>query len=743
MGIKEQLKTGKFGYIGVVIGALLMFAHLTHAPLILLGIFGFGTAALMHTPWIQVVGVAITIASIVFLLRAKKENKDCCDVKEEAQTESMCHSEGSHGEHGAPGMSHGSAGDFLRRFWVVTFLLIPLLLSNTAVTGFIGLPTFDFTKWVSFGIATVIFGFALVFFRHAWMEIQMRRPGMMTLVSLAVASGYLFSIASTFIPALEVEFYLEISTLIWVLLFGHYLEAKSSSAAGSALQEVAKLLPKQAHVLKGGKEIDTDINELKEGDVVLIKPGEKIPADGVVIDGSGNVDESLISGESKPVMKGKESTLVAGSIVLDSALTIELTRVGEHSTIGQIQNLIANAQKTKPRSQRIADRAAAVLTFVAGTVAILTLVVWSAFLGESFVFAMTLAITVLVIACPHALGLAIPTVTTIATTLATKNGFFIKDLGKIETIRKADYVVFDKTGTLTEGNFGVSNIVPAQGKIDDEVLRIAASLEQHSSHVIGLSIVSTSKKKGLSLDTPNDFKNIPGKGISGVIDGEKYYVGNSALMSERGVNTKVTDGTTVFVATKDELIGTIVLADTVKASAKQAIENLHALGVKTVMLTGDNQHVARSVAQKLGIDTYIAEVLPEEKYKHIQDLQEDGSVVLMVGDGVNDAPALAQADAGIAIGAGTDVAVESGDVVLTRSNPADIAKLITLARAVYKKMIQNLVWALGYNVVAIPAAAGVFALWGFFLRPEIGALIMSLSTVIVVINALTLRRVVL
>lgn len=645
-----------------------------------------------------------------------------------------CHSSNS------PGMSHGSAADFLRRFWIVTFLLIPLALSNNAVAQFLGLPEFTIGKWVAFGIATIIFGFALVFFRHALMEIQMRRPGMMTLVSLAVAAGYLFSVASTFVPALEVEFYLEISTLIWVLLFGHYLEAKSSSVAGNALQEVAKLLPKQAHVIKNGKEIDTDIAELKEGDIVLVKPGEKVPADGTVTGGAGNVDESLISGESKPVAKNKDDELVAGSIVLDTALTIQLTRVGEHSTIGQIKNLIAQAQKTKPRSQKIADQASAVLTFTAGTVAILTLLVWTLLIGQPFVFAMTLAITVLVIACPHALGLAIPTVTTIATTLATKNGFFIKDLGKIETVRKADVVVFDKTGTLTQGKFGVSKIISFGNKSEDEILKLAASLEQHSSHIIGASILNEAKSRNVRLEKINNFQNIVGEGVYAEIGGKKYFVGKTPKRGF-GVGEDLGVGTKVFISDEKETFGVIILADKIKTEAKNAIKNLHVLGIKTAMLTGDNAQVAESVAKDLGIDKYFADVLPQDKYKHIQELQKDGSVVLMVGDGVNDAPALTQADAGIAIGAGTDVAVESGDVVLTRNNPADIARLIVLSKEVYKKMIQNLVWALGYNVVAIPAAAGVFALWGFFLRPEIGALVMSLSTVIVVVNALTLKRI--
>ena len=641
-------------------------------------------------------------------------------------------------------MSHGSAGEYLRRFWIVTFLLIPLVLTNEIVTELLGIGMLPFGKWIGFGVATVIFGFSLVFFQHAWHEIKMRRYGMMTLVSLAVGSGYLFSFASTFISVLQVEFYLEISTLIWVLLFGHYLEAKSSGAAGNALQEVAKLLPKQAHKLVGGKEIDVDISELEEKDLVIVKPGEKIPADGIVIKGFANVDESLISGESKPIERKEGAEVVAGSICLDGSLTVKLSRVGENSTVGQIQKLIEEAGRTKPRSQKIADKASAVLTFVAGITALLTLLIWVLVIGKPFVFAITLAITVLVIACPHALGLAIPTVTTITTSLAVKNGFFIKDLSKIEIIRKADYVVFDKTGTLTEGKFGVTEVVTLKKNDKNRILEIAASLEQHSSHIIGHSILAYVNKKNIKLSEISDFQNIAGQGVRAKIKEDEYFVGNERLIKSLRFSyesPKEVNGTVVFIANNEELLGYIVLADAIKKTSYEAVKTIHSMGVKVAMLTGDNEQVAKTVSKELSIDTYFANVLPEDKYTHIRELQDQGNVVLMVGDGVNDAPALTQANAGVAIGAGTDVAVESGDVVLMDNDPSDIARLITLSKKVYSKMIQNLVWALGYNIIAIPTAAGVFATWGFFLRPEIGALVMSLSTVIVVINAMTLKRV--
>lgn len=639
-------------------------------------------------------------------------------------------------------MSHGSAGGYLKRFWIVTFLLVPLLLVHPKIAEILSI-SFGLNTLIQFVIATIIFGFSLVFFQHAWHEIKAKQYGMMTLVSLAVGAGYLFSVVSTFIPSLHAEFYLEISTLIWVLLFGHYLEAKSSGAAGNALQEVAKLLPKKAHKLEGGKEVEVDISELQENDLVIIKPGEKIPADGTVTKGFANVDESLISGESKPVGKKEGFNVIAGSICIDGSLTVRLSRVGNNSTIGQIQKLIEEAGKTKPRSQKIADRAAAVLTFAAGITALLTLVVWTLIVGESFVFAVTLAITVLVIACPHALGLAIPTVTTIATSLAVKNGFFIKDLAKIEVIRKADYVVFDKTGTLTKGEFGVTEIASVGKLSNDRILHIAASLEQHSSHIIGHSILAHAKTNNIELSEISDFKNIAGQGVAANIQGVEYFVGNERLIKSLKFNyepLKEINGTIVFVASKNELLGYIILADAIKEESYEAVKMLHDMGIKVAMLTGDNAQVAKVVSEKLGIDTYYANVLPEDKYSHIKELQGQGNVVLMVGDGINDAPALTQADAGVAIGAGTDVAVESGDVVLMNNDPGDIARLITLSKKVYAKMIQNLVWALGYNIIAIPAAAGVFAVWGFFLRPEIGALVMSLSTVIVVVNSMMLKR---
>jgi Cu2+-exporting ATPase len=631
-----------------------------------------------------------------------------------------------HHDHSSVMASPEAATDFLKRFFIVTALLVPLAFFSEPAVKFLGMPDFAGRSFLEFGIATVIFYFGLVFFQHARHEIMARQFGMMTLVSLGVGAGYLFSALSTFIPAIEVEFYLEISTLIWVLLFGHFLEAKSSSAAGDALAEVAKLLPKEAHLKTSNGVKEVEISSLKEGDVVIVKAGEKVPADGIIVKGNGNFNEAHITGESRPVEKTVKSEVIAGAINIDGSVEVKLMRVGESSTIGQIQNLIASARQTKPSVQKLADRASRWLTFSAITVSLVTLIVWSIIIGQPLVFAATLAITVLVIACPHALGLAIPTVSTIATRLAVNNGVFIKDMGKIEVIKAADYVVFDKTGTLTQGKFGVSQVRSEKLKVES-LVQIAASIEAHSSHVIGISIAEYAKSKKIRLKKVSNVKNVAGRGIEGKIDGKKYFIGKHGSIS-------------VALVEEGKVLGEIVLSDKIKSESKEAVAQLHKLNVKVAMLTGDSKDVAEKVARELNIDTVFAEVLPKDKYKYIRELQDKGNIVVMAGDGVNDAPALTQANAGVAIGAGTDVAVEAGDIILTQSNPQHLVRLIILARKVYRKMLENLFWAVGYNVLAIPAAAGLFIPLGFRLTPAVGALLMSASSVIVVINAMTLRK---
>lgn len=655
----------------------------------------------------------------------------------------------AHPDHTDMMASPGVAADFLKRFFIVTALLIPLAVFSEAAVKLLGFPDFALRSLLEFGIATIIFYFGLIFFKHARHEVMSGQYGMMTLVSLGVGAGYLFSVASTFIPAIQVEFYFEISTLIWILLFGHFLEAKSSTAAGDALQEVAKLLPKEAHLKTNNGVKEVEISSLKEGDVVIVKPGEKVPADGEIVKGKGNFNESHITGESKPVKKGEGAEVIAGAINIDGSVEVKLLRVGESSTIGQIQKLISQAKQTKPSVQKLADRASKWLVYAAILVSISALFIWSVVVGESFIFAITLAITVLVIACPHALGLAIPTVSTIATRLAVKNGIFIKDMGKIEIVKDADYVVFDKTGTLTKGEFGVTDTIIFSGE-REKLFQVAGAIESHSSHVIGMAIVNYLKKQKIGFSEATNIKNLAGRGMEGTLTGEQYFLGNQRLMEEKKVWTKESASaleqlskegkTPVFVASEKVILGVIALSDEIKEESKQAIQELHSLGVKVAMLTGDTKAAAYPVAKSLGIDAVFAQVLPEDKYKHIRELQDKGNVVLMAGDGVNDAPALTQANAGVAIGAGTDVAVEAGDIVLTQSNPQHLVRLIVLSRKVYSKMLQNLWWALGYNIVAIPAAAGLFIPLGFRLTPAVGALLMSLSSVVVVINALSLRK---
>lgn len=658
------------------------------------------------------------------------------DLVKVGQEKTMDHShyDHSHMDHSSMMASPEAASDFLRRFFIVSFLLIPLFIFSHIGMNVLGYEDFVARPYVQLGIASVIFYFGLVFFEHARHEIMAKNYGMMTLVSIAVGSGFAFSVASTFLPALDAEFYIEITTLIWILLFGHYLEAKSSTAAGNALNEVAKLLPKDARVIEKGDEKKVNIEDLKEGDIVRVLDGEKMPADGEIIKGSSKFNESHVTGESKPVSKKKGDLVLAGAICIEGSVDVRLMKVGENSTIGQIKTLIAEAAKTKPSAQRLADVAAKWLTFSAIAVALITIITWLFLLNASIAFATTMAITVLVIACPHALGLAIPTVSTIATQIATKNGLFIKDMAKLEVAKAADYVVFDKTGTLTKANFVITEI-RAIGETEKNLLKIAASIESHSSHVIAEAIVAHANNKKIKLKKVTNVKTIQGKGIEGKIGRTKYFIGKHKDAS-------------IAVLKNGKKIGEIIMSDEVKPESKTAISDLHEMNIKVAMLTGDSQTVADEVAEKLDIDTVFAEVKPDDKYKKIKELQSDSRhsrgggnpIVIFVGDGVNDAPALTQADVGIAIGSGTDVAVESGDVVLMDSNPNDVVSFIKLSKNVHAKMIQNLWWALGYNIIAIPAAAGLFIPLGFRLTPAVGALLMSLSSVIVVINAFTLKK---
>ena len=640
---------------------------------------------------------------------------------------------------------------FKRRFLIALPLTAVILLLSPQIQKWSGY-TVDFP-----GISIIIFLLTTVmvlyngwpFYIMAKGEIKTRAYGMMTLVSLAVLSGYIFSVAATFIFEGE-SLYWEVSTLVLAFLLGHWMEMRAVQGATGALSELAKLIPPTAHLLSGKDTTEVGTEELGKGDLILVKPGEKIPIDGVVVEGNSSVNESMITGESRPIDKKSGAEVIGGTINNDGSLTIKVTKTGSETAVAQIMELIRSAQESKPPVQKIADTAAKYLTFIAITVGIGTFIFWFFINPQGAIFASTLAITVIVIACPHALGLAIPTVTIITTSLAAKNGILIRDMGAAEIARKLNYVVFDKTGTLTEGNFGVSDVLKLGDLDEKEIVKLVASVEYHSQHSIAQGIVEEAKKREINFTPAKEFKSIPGKGATASVEGTSITVGNSLLMKESGFDTSKFDGevkpldeqgkTVVWVGRDKNLVGLIALEDVIREESKATIRDLKRLGIKTAMLTGDSELIAKVVAKRLGLDTYFSQVLPENKVNKIKELQAKGNTVAMVGDGVNDAASLTQAHVGIAIGAGTDVAVESADIVLVKNNPRDVVKAIKLSQKTNVKMKQNLFWAAGYNLIAIPIAAGILFPFGIILRPEWSALIMSASSVIVVSNALLLRR---
>jgi len=644
------------------------------------------------------------------------------------------------------------AEDFKRRFFIVLPLTIIVLILSPKIQEWFGFSfEFPFRNFILFALGSIIALFGgWPFYSSARDELRNRNWGMMTLVSLAVLAGYSFSVAATFLFPGE-SLWWEISTLVLVFLFGHWMEMRAVLGTGNALKELAKLIPPTAHKLVGKEVKDVQTEELVKGDLVLVKPGEKIPVDGEVVEGESSVNEGMITGESRPVEKKKGDKVIGGTINNDGSLTIKVTKTGSETALAQIMDLIRQAQETKPAVQKLADRAANWLTITAIVVGSGTFVYWFFVNPQGAIFAATLAITVVVIACPHALGLAIPTVTTITSAIAAKNGILIRDMAGLEVARRLDYIIFDKTGTLTKGEFGVAEITVFDTAEDTEVLRLAAAVEIHSQHSIAKGIIEEAKKRKIAFTAAHDFKSYPGKGAEGQVDGREVVLGNLAMLEKKGVSLasaephiaslKDSAKTIIWVAVDGKVAGALALEDSLREESKEAIKKLHELGVKTAMLTGDKKDVADEVGKKLGIDTVFAGVLPEQKVDKVKELQSKGHIVGMVGDGVNDAPSLKQAHVGIAIGAGTDVAIESAEIVLVKNNPLDVVKVISLSRKTDAKMKQNLAWATGYNVLAIPAAAGVFISWGIRLRPEYGALLMSASSLIVVANALGLRKV--
>ena len=589
-----------------------------------------------------------------------------------------------------------------------------------------------------------------VFLRSALGELRSRLPGMMTLISLAITVAFLFSWVVQLGLIDASPLWWELATLVTVMLLGHWIEMRSISQARGALQELARLLPDTATRLTDAGEEEVPVGELRTGDVVLVRPGESVPVDGTVLRGSSGVDESMITGESRPVDKEEGDEVIAGTINGQGSLRVEVTGTGEDTKLSGIMRLVAEAQESKSRAQHLADRAARLLTGVAIAAAAITFAVWM-LAGGAIDFSIVRVVTVLVIACPHALGLAVPLVVAISTTLGARHGLLVRDRRGLEEARELDTVVFDKTGTLTLGEFRVVDVGLAAGMAAEEALRIAAAVESESEHPIARGIVRTAEDRGLTVPPVDGFRAITGKGVSATIEGTEYHLGGPALLRvestrvpgplETAASAAAERGQAAIYLLRDgEALAVFAVADAVREESREAVDALHARGIEVAMLTGDARAVAEAVAEELGIDTVFAEVLPEDKASKVRELQAGGRKVAMVGDGVNDAPALATADVGIAIGAGTDVAVEAGDIVLVRSDPRDIPRIVDLSRATYRKMIQNLWWAAGYNIVAIPLAAGVLAAWGILLTPALGAVFMSASTVIVAINAQLLKR---
>ena len=650
-----------------------------------------------------------------------------------------------------------SVAMFRDKFWLTLLLTIPTLIWGHMLPRFLHYtpPHVPGAHWIPalFGTAVFFYG-GLVFVRGAVRELEDRLPGMMTLISLAISVAFLFSVAVTLgypgAPLWE-----ELSSLVTIMLLGHWIEMRSISQAQGALGELAKLLPAAVVRVRGTDTEEIPISELREGDVVLVRPGASVPADGLIQQGESALNESMITGESSPVDKNPGDRVIAGTINGSGSLRVEVTGTGERTALAGIMRLVAQAQTSRSRAQALADRAAFWLTVIALGVGVMTLVAWLA-VGAGAAFAVERLVTVLVIACPHALGLAIPLVIAISTTLGAGAGLLVRDRRGLEEARNLTTVVFDKTGTLTRGEFGVVAIRTVQGLAETEALRLAAAVERDSEHTIAQGMLRSARERNLSVPPAQDFQALPGLGVQARVDGRTLLVGGPNLLRKRSIAVPVelqravdeaaAQGRTAVYLVEDAggsratVLATLVVADVVREESKTAVRELHDQRIKVVMLTGDARPVAQAVAQELGIDNVFAEVLPEQKVGVIEQLRSRGERVAMVGDGVNDAPALLTADVGVAIGAGTDVAVEAGDIVLVRSDPRDVSRIVRLSRASYRKMVQNLWWATGYNVVAIPLAAGVLARYGILLSPAIGAVLMSLSTVIVAVNAQLLRR---
>jgi Cu2+-exporting ATPase len=668
---------------------------------------------------------------------------------------------GEHDQHAAHDAHAGHAGHdkhaghdpdvFRRQFWIVLALTIPVVVWSEEVQAWLRYtaPSFPGSDWIPPILGTVVFAYGgLVFLRGARAELADRLPGMMTLISLAIVVAFVASWAAT-LGVFEVDVWWELSTLIAVMSLGHWLEMRSIMQAQGALQALAELLPDTAERLTASGTETVPLSALAEGDVVLVRPGTRVPADGEIVEGAADVDESMISGESRPVPKEAGAAVVAGSVAAGGSLRVRITATGERTALAGIMRLVAEAQASSSRAQILADRAAALLFFVALGAGLVTLAVWIG-LGEPEQ-ALIRTATVLVIACPHALGLAIPLVVAISTTLGARNGLLVKDRLALERARDVGIVIFDKTGTLTRGEPVLAAVSAAPGTDESELLSVAAAVEADSEHPLARAIVRGTRERGVDAEPATGFQALPGLGARASVGGRQATVGGPRLLADMGVEPAAevqakadawaAEGQTVlFVVADGRVLGAVALEDEIRPESVEAVRRLHGMGLRVAMITGDAQAVADSVARRIGIDEVAAQVLPADKADAVKRFQAGGQRVAMVGDGVNDAPALAQADVGIAIGAGTDVAVESAGIVLVRDDPRDVAGAIELSRATYRKMIENLAWATGYNALAIPVAAGILAPIGITLPMSVGALVMSASTIVVAVNAQLLRR---
>lgn len=647
------------------------------------------------------------------------------------------------------GMDHHAmmVQDFKRRFWVSLTVMIPIMVLSPMIQMFLGVDwRFPGDSYVLLALSTFLFFYGgWPFLKGARDELKQRSPAMMTLIALAIIVAYVYSAATVF-GVQGSDFFWELASLIVIMLLGHWIEMRSVMGASKALEELARLMPENAHmIMDNGETMDMPVSSLKTGQAVLVKPGEKIPIDGVVYEGGSEVNEAMITGEAVPVEKGKGDDVIGGSVNGDGILKFKVSHVGDETFLSQVIRLVRDAQASKSNTQRLADRAAKWLFYIALVTGIITFVSWMAIEGN-LNFAVTRAVTVIIICCPHALGLAMPLVTSVSTSLAAKNGLLIRNRAAFENARNLDAVVFDKTGTLTEGSFGVTDI-QADCVSQDELLAIAASVEANSEHPIARGIVEAGKDRKLASLRVTDYQNLTGEGLRATVDGQPVKIVSPGYVKREGIafdekaySSLAKEGkTVVFILRDNKLLGFIALSDVVRPTAKEAVDELKQMDVTSIMLTGDNQRAADYAARQLDISKVFAEVLPGDKASKIDALHRDGRRVAMTGDGVNDAPSLAKADLGIAIGAGTSVAIETADVILVKSNPLDVVSILKLSRATFKKMVQNLIWATAYNVVALPLAAGVLYYQGVVISPAAGAVLMSLSTIIVAINARLLK----